>query len=259
MPSTNEYLLLLTACIDPSTGPAKIARADPLLRLRDYQNALRFWLAYPDSRIKKILFVENSNYSLDSLKTIASQQNSRGIEIEFLSLETTGYPEGFHYGYAECQMIDVALERSRLAASATHFIKVTGRLTFPGLTRLLDRLPNGFKVAVDARNNTWFVRSPQRFITTQLMLFEKSFFAERLQKLYHELKPIEEGVYLVENLYYHALMPLRDSPGVILRFPCNVDPHGFAAHWTKNYTAPKQRAISLARVITRRLLPNWWV
>ena len=52
MPS-NEYLLVMTACIDPSAGHYRIDRADPAIRLLDYQQALRFWLSYPDPRTRR--------------------------------------------------------------------------------------------------------------------------------------------------------------------------------------------------------------
>jgi hypothetical protein len=61
MPS-HEYLLVMTACIGPS------AAADPAIRILDYQKALCFWLSLPDPRTRRILFIANSGYPLDTWK-----------------------------------------------------------------------------------------------------------------------------------------------------------------------------------------------
>src|ERR1700759_4800132 len=98
MPS-NEYLLVMTACIDPSAGHYRIQRADPAVRLADYQHALRFWLAYPDQRVRRILFIENSGYPLDSLKAIPESENNLGKQVEFISLHCNWDPRTRHYGY----------------------------------------------------------------------------------------------------------------------------------------------------------------
>lgn len=129
MPS-NEYLLVMTACIDPGAGHYRIDRADPDLRLSDYQHALRFWLAYPDPRTRRILFIENSGYPLDSLEAIAAAENPLHKEAEFISLHCNWYPETSHYGYAEMRMLDLGLQQSQLRRDTTHMIKVTGRPPF---------------------------------------------------------------------------------------------------------------------------------
>src|ERR1700742_2725579 len=40
----NRYLVVMTACVDPSKGEYRLNRADPTVRLEDYRTALRFWL-----------------------------------------------------------------------------------------------------------------------------------------------------------------------------------------------------------------------
>src|SRR5437868_3234261 len=121
MPS-NEYLLVVTACIDPSAGHYHIDRADPAVRLLAYQHSLRFWLSYPDERVRRILFIENSGSPLDSLKTIAASENHLGKQIEFISLHCNWYPRTSHYGYAEMHMLDLGLQQSRLRHETTHMI-----------------------------------------------------------------------------------------------------------------------------------------
>jgi hypothetical protein len=258
MPS-NEYLLVMTACIDPSAGHYRIDRADPTIRLLDYQRALRFWLSYPDQRTRCILFIENSGYPLDSLKAIAQSENPRGKQTEFISLNCNWYPETSHYGYAEMRMLDLGLEQSRLRRETTHMIKVTGRLTFPALSNLLDHVPDNFDFVADAR--AW--RTPWKkhkvpFVGTQLILFSHDFYARHLQTQYDRMA---ESTHWMESFFYGELSQLPPDPGHprLLRFPRSVDPVGQPAHRSRSYSHPVQRITNAFRAGMRRLAPGWWL
>lgn len=255
----NEYLLVMTACIDPSAGRYRIDRADPSVRLLDYEHGLRFWLSYPDERVRRILFIENSGYPLDRLKAIAEAENLHGKEIEFVSLDCNWYPENSHYGYAEMRMLDLGLRQSRLRAETTHMIKATGRLTFPGLDRLLDRIPDGFDFVADARiwRTPWKKHTPP-FVGTQLILFSHGFYAEHLQTKYDEMA---ESRHWMESFFYRELaqLPPDTAHPRLLRFPRSVDPVGQPAHRKRSYSHPVQRVTNLFRGAIRRLLPGWWI
>jgi hypothetical protein len=275
-----ELVVLLTACIAPKGADehglcadarmraakraselahAKVThlvRADPEVRLADYRQALEFWLAYPDPRVRDVVLIDNSGYSLAALEQTAAHCNPLGKEVEFLRAKENRVPAGVHYGYAELGMVDEAVERSRLICGAKYFAKATGRLRFPGFSRLLDALPDEVLFAVDARRNGLFVRSPQRFITTQLMLFSTRFYRERLWGARGRMGP---GATHAETLLWRELMALGGQAGAWLRWPCNCDPVGFAAHRAKDYGAAGQRSIYLLRALCRRLLPEWWV
>jgi hypothetical protein len=256
MPS-NEYLLVMTACIDPSAGHYQINRADPATRLADYQHALRFWLSYPDERVQRILFLENSGYPLDSLQSIAARENKLGKETEFISLDCNWYPETNHYGYAEMRMLDLGLQQSSLKRKTTHMIKVTGRLTFPTLTSLLDHIPDDFDFVADAR--IW--RSPWKkhtvpFVGTQLILFSHPFYSAYLQTRYDDMA---EAGHWLESFFYRELSRLAPGQGRLLRFPRSVDPVGQPAHRSRSYSHPSQRITNALRAALRRLAPAWWI
>ena len=255
----STYLILMTACIDPGNAPIKVARHDPVLRLADYRNALIFWLHLHDSRITKLVFVENSGYCLDELTALAQRENIYGRKIEFLSLNCNQYPSGIHYGYAELQMIDEALVRSSLLSTSEYFIKATGRLIFPNICRLVDRLPEQFLFSVDARRNSLLVKKNQEFITTQLMVFSTQFYSLILAGCKSEMG----GIYKkIERLLYHKLISYEGQPGAILRWPVSIDPVGFAANFegkSKNYSSSRQFIINQLRSFCRIVLPKWWV
>jgi hypothetical protein len=256
--NAHKFLLTMTACVDTKKGGHLSLRSDPKVRLADYEGALRYWLHYPDDRLTKILFIENSGYSLRSLEDIAHKENPLRKNVEFISLDCNWYPPDGHYGYAELRALDLGLQQSELRNQTTHMIKVTGRFQFPNLSKLLNRLPADFDVAADARVRGILRKRDERpFITAQIILFSHSFYERHFQRGYEDLG--KDGVTFIEWLFYDKLIPLKGKPGILLRFPCNVDPVGFPAHRVRSYTHPVQRAVYGLRGVARRLFPAWWV
>jgi hypothetical protein len=254
----DRYLLVMTACVDPSQGEYRLHRADPAVRLEDYKAALRFWLKFADKRIRNILFIENSNYPLDALKSIAEKENALRKNVEFISLNCNWYPPGGHYGYAELRMLDLGLRQSQLRTSTTHMIKISGRFKFPRLSRLLDRLPDDFAAVADAR--AWATprkRLERPYVTTQIILFANDFYRNHVQDCYRDLELGKESH--MEAIYYRKLIELSASNRIVFRFPCNVSPVGFPAHRDRSYTHPKQLVINGFRAIARRVAPDWWI
>jgi hypothetical protein len=252
-----EYLLILTATIRPER-PGLVSRADPGERLQQYKDGLQFWLKLHDSRIKNILFLENSGSDLSELQALAKGQP---IPVEFLSIKTEPLPANFHYGYSEMELISKGLDRSSFTQQTTHIIKATGRLTFPDISRLLDSLPADFDAAVDSRRRRRFVVTGRRqeFTSTQLQVYSLPFYNKHLKEAYRELGPIPGDPCLIENLIYKKLCPLNGDPKIIMRWKVNAEPEGIAAHTGKNYSKPSQKIPKGARAILRRVLPNYWM
>lgn len=254
----NRYLLVMTACIDPSAGHYPLQRNQPSVRLEDYKSALRYWLKHPDQRLQKILFIENSNYPLNELEQIARDENPLKKDVEFISLDCNWYPPGGHYGYAELRMLDLGLTQSRLRDQTTHMIKISGRFTFPALKKLLDRLPDDFDAAADTRAwRSLTKRHTHPNVTTQIILFKHDFYRTYLQESYKDLETGSETH--MEGIYYKKLDALKQSHRILFRFPLNVDPVGHPAHRAKGYQHPSQIIKSGIRAVARRVLPGWWL
>jgi hypothetical protein len=252
----DNCVVVMTACIDPSNGSRKVHRNDPSIRLQDYINGLNFWLNISDERLNKIVFIENSGYSLKLLQELVDTSNPLNKQVEFVSLCCNDYPPGVHYGYAELSMIDEAFAVSKLLNECSYFIKATGRLTFPTISRLLNHLTKDCMFAVDCRSNSLFISSAQIFVTTQLMIFSTEFYKKYLINAKSELS---KDLSHIETLIYRKVLSFNGQDGAMLRWPVNVDPVGFAAHWDKRYDSPKQRIINTVRAFCRIVLPNWWV
>lgn len=247
------YAVLMTACVDPSQGRIKVQRSDPKVRLEDYKQGLSFWLTLSDHRIRNIVFIENSGYPLDELQTVAAGSDKL---VEFISLCNNIYPANAHYGYAELAMIDEAFKRSKMLNDSPYFIKATGRLTFPHVTKLLNRLPDEYLFAVDCRNSRFTVVTPTA--STPLMLFSTEFYRENLMGSSQEL--IAFSGYIEDSLY-DKLAGFNGRPGAILRWPVNCSPVGHAAFWhkPKRYDSPQHKAMQAVRAVGRKVIPSWWI
>jgi hypothetical protein len=263
-----EYLVVLTATITPSPG-AEVKRCDPELRLRDYMEGLEFWIRHPHPNLKRILFIENSGAKLDAVRMCA-EKNPYNKEVEFISVVSRGIPPAIHYGYGEMEMLDLALPQSALRASTTHMIKATGRLLFPSIGRLMDRLPESFDVCLDCRVAEYCYRLDRNpiktmrrrgahvYANTQLMIFSHDFYARHLQQSYVDLT-VGQDPSKIERLIYNRLAPFRGLPGIFLRWPINVDPEGVRGHSNTGYASLKNRMSSLLRGILRTVAPEYWM
>jgi hypothetical protein len=255
-----KFLLLMTACIKPSDynlSNHSISRGDPIVRLNDYKIALRHWLSHQDERINSIVFVENSGYDLIELKEIVAGENTYNRKIEFLQCMASVIPTGIHYGYSELEMIDYAFEHSKLLTGADCFIKVTGRLYFPNVSKLLNKMKNQLVMA-DSRDFKILNKS-KHYILTTIVIAEVEFYKANL---YDVKKSMVKGkTDLMESIYYSILKPLylQDPRKYMLRFPFEVEPVGVGAHWNVDYQSKKKKLESFLRNVVRTVLPKLWI
>lgn len=124
MASNRSITLLLTATIDPGATPL-VERREPLTRLRDYQQALEWWLSC--AAAPRLVFCENSGFDLASLVGLTERQS--GCKVEFISFRGNQAAAAKGKGYAELQLIDHAMRTSSFIASSDLVVKCTGRLT----------------------------------------------------------------------------------------------------------------------------------
>ena len=255
-----RYCLLLTACIKPEQVTINpILRIDPEIRTQDYITALKFWLGYKQTYFDAIVFVENSGADLILLKNVVAAENKFNLEVEFLQLKSSPVPEGIHYGFSELEIIDFAVDHSKLIADSSHIIKVTGRLYFPQLFRLLKEIPENIEFASDSRDYHIGGRS-EHYIVTTLFIVEKRFYSSYLYNAKSSMNTTFEYS-LEETLFFQILKPLFISKlnHIILRFPFTLTPVGFGAHWNIDYNTFKKRTSTLIRDIFRVILPAFWI
>ena len=247
------WLLVMTATIQPASN-ANVQRLDPALRLADYERALRFWLAQTHPSTSRILFLENSGSDLSSLRAIATQENSAGKPVEFLSIPAGPIPAGLNYGYSEMELLDAGLDRSELRRQTSHMIKTTGRLIFPSLPNAIDRLPAPPELLIDCRRFPW----PRHGADARVQLFacSQAYYDQHLRGSQHSMNPTT--LRLLEQLLYARVIRTQGQPGVYLRFPCNIDPVGYSGFKGRSYQTIGQRFDQITRAFLRRVAPAYW-
>src|SRR5450432_463562 len=215
-PNAEDFVVVMTATITPAPG-VHVLRCDPEVRKRDYLEALQFWLDLADPRLQKIVFLENSGAPLDGFAALAARSAKA---VELIAVPPSPVPANFHYGYGEMKAIEYGLGHSHLLKEAKLIIKATGRLKFPGLVELLDRLPGGLEIAVDCRNRGRIFGSKRGFAPTQLFIVAKGFYLDEFATAYDRM---HEG-YFMEQLIYDRLLGMPRSPRRVLRWPVSVEP-----------------------------------
>jgi len=248
-----SYLLVMTATIIPAEN-ARVQRADPRLRLEDYKQALRYWLAYEHPAADRILLLENSGADLSELRTIAAKENPRGKPVEILSVPGNQIPEGTNYGYTEMQMLDEGLSLSLLRRQTTHMVKATGRLIFPALGKALDRIDKPYELMVECRK----LGFPRRGYdaSTQLFVCSHDFYDRVLRDSKKEMN--STNVRLLEHLIFRKVIPFKGQPGYYLRFPCNIEPVGYSGFKSRSYSSPKAAFTQTIRAALRVIAPGYW-
>lgn len=246
--------LLLTATVSPPSH-VPLRRTDPSVRLADYLTAIEFWSRNPDPRVHSLVFVENSGSGQEEIRGALSALQGRYAQVEFVDASPNEVEPGVHYGYAELAMIDRAFQQSASLRSATHFVKVTGRLMFPEIPGFLDQVQPGTRFIVDARNVRIF-NHVRRFIPFQLACYSSSFFQQTILHRRSELQRSHSGF---ETMFFDELIGLKGQAGCDFRFRRNCEPVGLAAHRDKDYRSPARQAVNLLRSMQRRLLPWLWI
>lgn len=251
-----KYSLLITACIEPTLSTDNsITRSDPKIRLNDYITAFRYWLSYKEDKITHIIFVENSEYDLTELKQIATSENQYNRKIEFVQFAASPIPKGFHYGYSELEIIDKAFDLSKTILETDFFIKVTGRLYFPSLKKLLKRIAASNLITIDFKDYKFFHIKKQYAVTT-LIITRNDFFLNNLYGI--KSKMDDEHNSLFETIYYNFLQPLSlTNKNIVTRFPINVNPVGIGAHWNIDYNSNKNKAYNFIRTVLKIVYPSF--
>jgi len=253
MPQATGFAVLLTATINPGLYSTAVFRNNPSLRTEDYVTSLTFWENLHDERIKTVIFCDNSGSNIDAIKELC---RSFSMPIEFLVFDGNTKPSGVHYGYSELGILDHVVSNSTTINSFTHFIKATGRLTYPNISRLLDTLPENFDAAVDHRKA--YKNEDGHFLRarTQLMIFSLSFYKMNLLQRRREMLG---NFSHIEEFVAAKLATLEVTSKIIRRFAVELFISGQSGHKNNSYNSLRNRLKFNLRRIARVIIPDVWL
>lgn len=118
----------MTATITPPQGVPYLKRVDPTQRLQDYLNSLEFYLSGLGKWYDSIVFVDNSNSDMQSLKALINKFDANE-SVELISFDGLDHPASYGKAYGEFKLLDYGVKNSQLINQypSTVIWKVTGR------------------------------------------------------------------------------------------------------------------------------------
>ena len=247
----------MTATVTPPAGVPALQRVDPAERLADYERALRFYLGLPDESIDRLVFAENSGSDIAALERVVERHRG-GKEVELLAFDGLDYPVEHGRAVGEMRLLDTALRRSRLLAALPDdepFWKVTGRLRFTNLDRLVASAP------ADAGLYADFRRLPRRWVDIRIFACTPRAFRELLLPRVALLRQDElerEGYSAPEERLFGELLPERRRARIVPRLRAEPRIEGYSGHGD-DLARPSRRAWAATRASIRRLCPPLWI
>jgi hypothetical protein len=245
--------LLLTSCIEPTQFKDSVKRNNIEQRLNDYLSAIDKWNNHVWPCEIRLIYVDNSGYSLEKIKN----KINPNFQPYLLSYQAEPAPKGMHYGFSEIEMIAKVINIRELWRDDDWVIKVTGRLYFPEINKLINLLNSSNLFVCDVRSKRWN-KSGQSYIPSSIFAFKVGFFNKYLLNFKSEMKELNKSH--LELFLFYKIMPLIHSNKnkIIVRLPFNLNPVGVGAHWNKNYESRTERLIQGIRAILRKFTPFIW-
>lgn len=163
-------------------------------RLKQYIECIEFYLC--ETSINKIVFCENSNYKFDSraLYELAKKNNKLFELLQFDGDYSQIVDRG--KGYGEGEIIEYALENSKLFLQSKYFIKVTGRLIISNIDILCKRIDFD---RVYFNCNLYYYPS----IDTKMYGMPIALYKDTFRKAYYDVND-KENQY-IESIFYNII------------------------------------------------------
>lgn len=256
--NTSNHLkisILLTSTIDPGSYSNQLTRNDPSVRIKDYKDALSFYLKQND--IDNIIYCDNSEYSLEPLKEIPTNNK----KIEFISFNGNKKPDNVHYGYSELGIIDYAINNSKIINETDYFIKITGRLKITNISEIISQITENHDILIDCTKSilTKNIKNPNYRTRTQCIVFSKNFYIETLYNT-RNLMP-ELGISHLEQFLAFKLDNIIKTENRRLELRFKNEPYidGISGSATYSYHTSKYWIKYHIRKVARLFFPSLWL
>ena len=246
-----QNILLLTATIAPKSGTQSLSHSDPEARLRNYIEALDFYLdELAGAAFDRIVFVENSGYPLTSLE---SRVAARGLtdRVSFLSFDSPLGPDNPRF-FLELNLLATAMADPLLQAFPpdARFWKVTGRYIIRNIRQMIRTAPPEADIYVNSR--AYPVKWSEFFIAAFNRRAFDLVFARNLDRF----RSVDNGEELLFRL-------LNDEPAagltIVQRFRRVVSLRGQRGWDGRQYDDLRGRLGRIVRIVANRVVPGLWI
>jgi len=247
-------ILVLTATVTPPVGVPNLKRTSPLLRWRDYIEALEFYLNLPTKLVDRIVFLENSGADLSDLRDL-SERKGRGKRVEFISFQGLDYPPAYGRAYGEFKMLDYGFQHSALLQALKDeefFWKITGRLRVLNIGAVIQTAPATYQMLID------FHRWPTQMVDWRLMSCSRLGYRRLYEGLYPTLR--EDALKMACEAYCYLIWKERTKElGIVPRHRRQPKIRGVGGQHNIEYYGGPNVAKYWIRVMARHLAPQLWI
>lgn len=248
--------LIMSATLVPPT--AAVARANPRDRLKDYLEALQYYLSLPQWAIDRILFVDNSDGDLEPLSDLV-RHLPHDKDVELISFAGNDHPYQRGKAYGEFKLLDYGLANTTLFRSDDIVWKTTGRLKFLNLPEMIERSRGlRFDVLCDLHNvpgvgsGAWH---DYQHMDLRVFAFRVRAYDLMLRDIWRTREVGLDGGFMYRHMRQHQCPGLR----VIPRFPLQARLQGISGRHQRDYMSSSQRAKDAFRAVARRITPWLWL
>jgi hypothetical protein len=248
-PSPTRHILLMTATITPHNA-RNLARTDPIARLQDYHQALDFYLGLIDRPLHGIVFVENSDSDVTTLRQLVASRGLTG-RVEFLCNYGVHLYSEKGRAHGEFKLLDYAMTASIMVieAGVNHVVwKITGRYTVRNLASMIARAPRNFDAYVDMKDH------PRRWMDMRLMAWTSTGYDRIFRGVADDLDCKTHEILMREYLPKRAR-----GARLVPRFSKEPFIDGVRGWDNNNYSKGSELLKCYVRSIGRALAPWYWM
>ena len=244
-----RHILLMTATITPDNAP-ELARTDPIARLKDYVDALTFYLTLIDRPLHGIVFVENSDSDVTTLRQLVAL---RGLtdRVEFLCNYGVHRYSEMGRAHGEFKLLDYAMTASRMVrdVEGAHVVwKITGRYIVKNLQSVIANAPIEFDAYIDMKNH------PMRWADLRLMAWTAKGYDCVFRGVADDL-----GAAIHETVIRDYLPERAKGARVVPRFSREPHIYGIRGLDNRNYSKGRNLIKFYVRSVGRLLAPWYWI
>ena len=240
----DDICLLLTSTIEVR-NKSLVKRNDTQVRLNDYKITLKRWLTRQKG-LSRIVFVDNSGYSLEELRAIISAHKPTDKQVEFLSFSSE--IGNLDRSSGELETIEFALKDSKALKTCTYFAKVTGRLFITNIDKIIENLPHYFHVVSNFSNNL-------AYMDTTIVFFQKDFYKKKIAE-YTKANVSDRNRSYIERVYAKAVHLAIEQD--YRWFPLSCEPVIRGISGTKNKSYRRGRLRSLIVTLCSKLYHKFY-
>jgi hypothetical protein len=248
-PNSTKHILLMTATITPHNA-RNLARTDPVARLQDYHEALGFYLGLIDRPLHGIVFVENSDSDVTTLRQLVASRGLTG-QVEFLCNYGVHLYSEKGRAHGEFKLLDYAMTASIMVIEAglDHVVwKITGRYTVKNLASMIASAPLGFDAYVDMKDH------PRRWMDMRLMAWTSTGYDRIFRGVADDLDSKTH-----EKLMRDYLPKRAQGARLVPRFSKEPFIDGVRGWDNNNYSKGSELLKCYVRSVGRVLVPWYWM